>query len=121
MTVNTTNKVKLFDKILDPFVELVAFVKKTYKSFFQKLTDTAIESIGWIGVATLHVTTIPTLIALQSGLTDETPSIDSVLMLWTALTLLFLKALLKKDMVTIFIITLGFIIQSILMALIFFK
>jgi hypothetical protein len=79
------------------------------------------EAVGWISVLVLHAATIPTLLAVMSGLTDRMPPVDLVLMIWTALTLLFVKAAVQKDMLNIITIALGFVVQAVLMALIFFK
>lgn len=79
------------------------------------------EAVGWISVLVLHAATIPTLLAVMSGLTDRMPPVDLVLMIWTALTLLFVKATVQKDMLNIITIALGFVVQAVLMALIFFK
>ena len=79
------------------------------------------EAVGWISVLVLHAATIPTLLAVMSGLTDRMPPVDLVLMIWSALTLLFVKAAVQKDMLNIITIALGFVVQAVLMALIFFK
>jgi hypothetical protein len=79
------------------------------------------EALGWIAVLVLHAATIPSLLALMSGLSDTSPSVDLVLMVWTALTLLFVKAAVQKDMLNLVTIALGFIVQAVMMALIFFK
>jgi hypothetical protein len=79
------------------------------------------EALGWIAVLVLHAATIPSLLALMSGLSDTPPSVDLVLMVWTALTLLFVKAAVQKDMLNLVTIALGFIVQAVMMALIFFK
>jgi len=79
------------------------------------------EAVGWISVLVLHAATIPTLLAVMSGLTDRMPPVDLVLMIWAALTLLFIKAAVQKDMLNIVTITFGFVVQAVLMALIFFK
>jgi hypothetical protein len=79
------------------------------------------EALGWIAVLVLHAATIPSLLALMSGLSDTAPSVDLVLMVWTALTLLFVKAAVQKDMLNLVTIALGFIVQAVMMALIFFK
>lgn len=79
------------------------------------------EAVGWISVLVLHAATIPTLLAVMSGLTDRMPPVDLVLMIWTALTLLFVKAAVQRDMLNIITIALGFVMQAVLMALIFFK
>lgn len=79
------------------------------------------EALGWIAVLVLHAATIPSLLALMSGLSDTPPSVDLVLMVWTALTLLFVKAAVQKDMLNLVTIAVGFIAQAVIMALIFFK
>ena len=79
------------------------------------------EALGWIAVLVLHAATIPSLLALMSGLSDTAPSVDLVLMVWTALTLLFVKAAVQKDMLNLVTIAVGFIVQTVMMALIFFK
>jgi hypothetical protein len=74
-----------------------------------------------MAVIVLHSSTIPSLLAVMSGLTDRLPGVDLVLLVWTGLTLLFIKATVQRDMLNIVTIGLGFIIQATLMALIFFK
>jgi hypothetical protein len=49
------------------------------------------------------------------------PAVDLVLLCWGGLTLLFVKATVQKDMLNVVTIGLGFIIQAVMMALIFFK
>jgi len=79
------------------------------------------DTLGWLAALVLHAATIPTLLALLSGLSDRTPSLDVVLFLWTGLTLLFLRAIVLKDILNIITIGTGFIVQAVLMALILFK
>jgi hypothetical protein len=57
----------------------------------------------------------------MSGLTDNMPAMDLVLLCWSGLTLLFIKAAVQKDMLNVITIGLGFILQAVLMSLIFFK
>ena len=78
-------------------------------------------TLGWISNVCLHAATIPSLVALMSGLTDRPPSVDVVLMVWAALSLLFFRAVLLKDILNIITIGLGFAIQAIMLVLIFFK
>jgi len=79
------------------------------------------ETLGWMAVIVLHGATIPGLLAVMSGLTDRMPGVDLVLLVWTGLTLLFVKAAVQKDMLNMVTIGIGFILQAVLMALIFFK
>jgi hypothetical protein len=96
----------------------IADIKAAVLSATSKISS---EAVGWISVLVLHAATIPTLLAVMSGLTDRMPPVDIVLMIWTALTLLFVKAAVQKDMLNIITIALGFVVQAVLMALIFFK
>jgi hypothetical protein len=106
----------MFNAILNflHFHVLVDFVKN-------KLAHITAEGLGWLAVILLHSFTIPTLLALMSGLTDRTPSIDVILLVWAGLGLLYAKAILQKDMLNIITIGGGFIVQAVLMVLIFFK
>jgi hypothetical protein len=99
-------------------IDLVAPIKTFFKEHFEKISS---ETLGWIAVLCLHGSTIPALLALMTGLTDNAPPIDIVLMVWTALVLLFGKAVVQKDFLNVITIGLGFVIQAGLMALIFFK
>ena len=85
------------------------------------LAKISADTLGWLAALVLHASTIPTLLALLSGLSDRTPSLDVVLFLWTGLTLLFLRAIVLKDILNIITIGAGFIVQAVLMALILFK
>ena len=85
------------------------------------LAKISADTLGWLAALVLHAATIPTLLALLSGLSDRTPSLDVVLFLWTGLTLLFLRAIVLKDVLNIITIGTGFIVQAALMALILFK
>jgi hypothetical protein len=93
-----------------------------FKDFIQnKFSQVSAETLGWMAVIVLHASTLPSLLAVMSGLTDRLPGVDLVLLVWTGLTLLFIKATVQKDMLNIVTIGFGFIIQAVIMALIFFK
>ena len=79
------------------------------------------EMLGWLAVVVLHASTLPTYFAIMSGLTDKLPSVDIMLMIIAGLSLLFAKAVIQRDILNIVTIGLGFIAQSALMVLIFFK
>jgi hypothetical protein len=86
-----------------------------------KVSHISAETFGWLAVIVLHASTIPSLLAMMSGLTDKLPAVDLVLLVWTGLTLLFVKAAVQKDMLNVVTIGVGFIVQAVMMALIFFK
>jgi hypothetical protein len=93
-----------------------------FKSFVStKISVISAETFGWLAVIVLHASTIPSLLAVMAGLTDRLPGVDLVLLVWTGLTLLFVKAAVQKDILNVVTIGVGFIVQSVMMALIFFK
>jgi len=69
----------------------------------------------------MHSATVPTLLAVMGGLTDRMPPLDLVLLVWAGLTLMFVKAAVQKDMLNVVTIGLGFVLQAVMVALIFFK
>ena len=97
------------------------FFDRMWVEFKASIRKVTIDGIGWTALLTLHAVTIPTFIGLMTGLSDKTPPIDMVLILWIGLGLFYLKSILEKNIVSIIIIGLGFVAQSILMALVFFK
>jgi hypothetical protein len=79
------------------------------------------ETLGWIAVILIHLATIPTLIAILTGLTEKTPPVDLVLATWAGLFLFFIKAAISRDLLNVITIGLGFVVQAAIMALILFK
>jgi hypothetical protein len=86
--------------------------------YFRKLSP---ENLEWAAVLIFHSATIPSFLAVMAGITDNLPSVDLVLMLWFGLALLFAKAAVRRDMFNIVTIGFGFMLQAVMMALIFFK
>ena len=85
------------------------------------LTKISAETLGLLAAIVIHAATIPTLLAVMTGLSDRTPNLDVVLFAWAGLVLMFLRAVVLKDLLNIITIGLGFIVQAVLMALILFK
>ena len=79
------------------------------------------ETIGWGAVILLHLATIPTMLAVLTGLTEKMPPVDMVLFSWVGLFCFFLKAAIQKDFLNIVTIGLGFFVQAAMLALIVFK
>jgi hypothetical protein len=105
------------NKFLSNFDSLDDFKSTVFKT----LSHLSAETVGWVAVLVLHAATVPSLLALMSGLTDHNPPVDLVLLVWGGLGLLFIKAAIQKDMLNIVTIGVGFIAQATMMALIFFK
>jgi hypothetical protein len=87
----------------------------------QHLPKVSAETLGWLAVVVIHCATIPTLLALLTGLSDTVPNLDIVMFMWAGLILLFFRAVVLKDMLNIITIGLGFITQAVIMAMILFK
>jgi hypothetical protein len=85
------------------------------------LSKISADTLGWLAAIVLHCATVPSLLALMTGLSDRVPSLDVVAFLWAGLVLLFLRAIVLKDTLNIITIGLGFIVQAGLMALILFR
>ena len=111
-----SNKTDLLSKI--DFDRVKQSVVEFFSTHFSKISA---ETMGWLAAIALHAATVPTLLALLTGLTDTTPSVDVVLFMWLGLVLLFGRAVILKDLLNIVTIGLGFVIQAVLMALILFK
>jgi hypothetical protein len=79
------------------------------------------DTLGWLAVILIHCATIPTLLALLTGLSDNVPNLDIVLFMWAGLVLLFGRAVVLKDTLNVITIGTGFIIQAVIMAMILFK
>lgn len=91
------------------------------KFFTENFSKVSAETLGWLAPVVIHCATIPTLLALLTGLSDRTPPIDVILFIWSGLVLLFGRAIILKDMFNVITIGAGFIVQSVIMALILFK
>jgi hypothetical protein len=87
----------------------------------QHLPKVSAETLEWLAVILIHCATIPTLLALLTGLSDRTPNLDMVLFMWAGLVLLFMRAVVMKNALNIITIGVGFITQAVVMAMILFK
>lgn len=87
----------------------------------EHVANVSATSLHLISVILLHSSTLPTLLTLMFGLSDRTPILDMVLLLWAALFAMFAQALIQKNQLIVTVITIGFMVQSVIMALIFFR
>jgi hypothetical protein len=79
------------------------------------------DTLGWLAAVVIHCATIPTLLALLTGLSDNTPNLDIVLFAWSGLVLMFGRAVVLRDNLNIITIGVGFMVQAGIMAAILFK
>lgn len=96
-------------------------VQRVQVFFRDYLARVSQETLGWLAIILFNCALIPTLLAIMTGLSDRTPSLDIVGFLWAGLMLLFFRAIVVKDMLNIITIGVGFMVQAVLMALILFR
>ena len=75
---------------------------------------------GWIGMVLIHGATIPTSLSVIMGWSSDLPPLDMVLMIWAGLALFFLRAIARVDWLYLVSNAIGFILNSILLAIIVF-
>lgn len=102
-------------------IKLDAWLNSLRTWLEQHLPKVSAETLGWLAVVVIHCATIPTLLALLTGLSDTVPNLDIVMFMWAGLILLFFRAVVLRDMLNIITIGLGFITQAVIMAMILFK
>lgn len=103
----------------------MAYVQKFYdyvvNFIHNELGKISANTLSWVTNIVLHCATLPSLLALMTGISDKTPPVDIVLMVWAALMLLFFRAVLQKDLLNIVTIGIGFMLQAVAVVLIFFN
>lgn len=97
------------------------FLQKSYNEVKNSIRKISADTIEWVGILALLGAIVPSLLGLMTGVTDNTPPIDVVLIIWGALGMFFIKAALHKDFLNLVTIGLGFMAQAVMIALIFFK
>jgi hypothetical protein len=96
-------------------------IKKWVDYLALHIAPVSAETLAWLAVIFLHSATIPSLVAVLTGLSDGMPTVDMVLLTWLGLACLFMQGAVQRNMLQIITISGGFMLQSVLMALIFFK
>jgi hypothetical protein len=100
---------------------LNSFMESLKRFFRENLGKISADTLGWLAAIVVHCATIPTLLALLTGLSDNVPNLDIVLFAWAGLVLLFGRAVVLKDTLNIVTIGVGFIVQATLLGMIVFK
>jgi hypothetical protein len=96
-------------------------INKFVEVLKENLSHLSAEALGWVAVMIIHLSTIPTLLAVLTGVTEKFPPVDLFLLTWLGLVLFFIKAAIQKDMLNVVTIGIGFFVQASLAALILFK
>ena len=102
-------------------MRLDQFLKSVTAWLNIQLPKVSAETLQWLTAIVLHCATIPTLLALMTGLSDRTPNIDIVMFTWAGLVLLFSRAVVLRDTLNTVTIGVGFVVQAVIMAMILFR
>ncbi len=73
---------------------------------------------GWIGMCLIHGATIPVTVANIMGWSENLPPLSMVLLVWAGLALFLWRAIDRKDFLYIVSNAVGFVLNSVLLALI---
>ncbi len=103
------------------FLRELVNVKRMADSIRENIGHLSAETLGWIAVILVHMATIPTLVAVLTGLTEKLPPVDLVGLIWLGLFFFFVRSVIAKDLLNIITIGFGFFVQAMLCALIIFK
>lgn len=96
-------------------------IRRMMDNIKENIGHLSAETLGWVAVILVHLATIPTLVAVLTGLTEKLPPVDMVALMWLGLFMFFVRSVISKDLLNIITIGFGFFVQAILMALIIFK
>ena len=100
---------------------MISFKDRANTWLNNNLPRVSADTLGWLAVILIHCATVPTLLALLTGLSDNVPNLDIVLFMWAGLVLLFVRSVVLRDTLNIITIGAGFIVQATVMAMILFK
>lgn len=85
------------------------------------LVNISAHTLGFLTIVLLHLSSVPTLVAVLTHQSDRMPPVDIMLFVWGGLVTIFFKSLFERNYLYIATICVGFVGQTILMSLILFK
>lgn len=107
--------------IVDPKLkQMFEVLREKFITFFLSLNKPTADTFAWLSMVVLNCATIPSFLAIKSGLTDKMPPLDLVIIMWVGLLLYFIRSAILKDMIMVVTLGIGFALQSIALGLIFF-
>jgi hypothetical protein len=80
----------------------------------------AAEKGGWIGMCLIHGATVPVTVSNIIGWSSQLPPLSMVLLVWAGLALFLWRAIARNDTLYIVSNAVGFVLNSVLLAIIVF-
>jgi hypothetical protein len=75
---------------------------------------------GWVGMVLIHGATVPTTLAVILGYSATLPPLSMILMIWGGLFLFLIRSIARMDILYLVSNAFGFVLQSVLLAIIVF-
>lgn len=75
---------------------------------------------GWVGMCLIHSATLPVTVANILGYSNQLPPLSMVLLVWSGLALFLWRAIERKDVLYTVSNSVGFVLNSVLLAIIVF-
>lgn len=79
------------------------------------------NTLGFLTIILLHLASMPTLMSVLLAQSDKLPPADLMIFIWSALTTLFFKSMLERNLLYVATICIGFVAQTLIMGLILFR
>lgn len=89
--------------------------------FVGSINELSANTLNWMAIIAAHCAFIPSMLAIITAMTDNTPSIDIVILVQLFLILSFARSIVVKDTVATVLHALGWFTNMMLLALIVFK
>jgi hypothetical protein len=91
------------------------------KSLIEKIKEMPASEIGgWLGMCLIHGATIPTTAGNILGYSTTLPPLSMVLLVWSGLALFLWRAIARQDFLYTVSNAVGFVLNSVLLAIIVF-
>ena len=111
MSAIKNNRDKLFDSIGNTMSNIG-------NSIVQYATTISERTLSIIPIVILYCIFVPSYLANLNALSDKLPSLDSVLLVLVALTIMTLHAILKNDRLLLVLHVIGFVVNSTILSMI---
>jgi len=111
MNVTKTNRDQFFDSVGNT-------MNNIGNSIVQYVSTISERTLSVIPIVILYCIFIPSYLANLQALSDKLPSLDSVLLVMIALTIMTLHAILKNDRMLLVLHVFGFVVNSTILSMI---
>ena len=106
----------------DKFYESIGNTLNMFGNSIIEYVNTISErTLSVSAIAILHCIFLPSILAYLNAVSDKLPSLDSVLLVLIALTIMTLHAILKNDRLLVLIHLIGFISNSVILSMVIFR